>query len=202
MAAGGNKSMASSNSTVTAALDDGVKATGGAFTIQAGGTEYNLAQAISGSGGFVSVSASEAKTDSTNTTLATVGSGDAARNINVARLTIIADHTARFNGSADSSSGGVVDAPGANIENKVSTIVDAIIGKNAVIATQDLEVAANNRIRKDWMSDYNLIAASGGVRAFPAGASKTYIADTTQILVNDGASIMVNGNFGVPGNSR
>ena len=204
LAVGGNSSNASSDSSISAYLADGVKATGGTFTIRAGGTENNLAQAISGSGGVVSVSASEANTDSKNSTLAAVGygTGTFATSINVNILNITADHTAIFNGAADSSSGGVIDASGATIENIVNTTVDAKIGKNAVVVTRDLEVEADNRIRKDWMSDYNLISASGGVGAFPAGESRTDIIDNTNVVVGDGASVTVNGNSSAPGDFK
>ncbi|MCP4992988.1 MAG: hypothetical protein GY934_04255, partial [Gammaproteobacteria bacterium] len=198
LAAGGNSSTASSDSSTSAYLADGVKATGGMYRIWAGGKEDNLAQAISGTGGFVAVSASEAYTMSTNSTNVSVGSGNTTRNINVDSLTIIADHTAKFDATADSSSGGVVDASGANIRNDISTTVDAVIGKNAVVVTKDLAVEASNRIRKDVRSGYNLISASGGVGSFPAGSSKSYIKNTTQVIVDDGASVSVTDNFGVP----
>jgi hypothetical protein len=122
VAVGGNYAMADSSSTVSAYLADGVTATGGAFSISAGGTEDNRASAISGTGGVVSVSASEAYTTSSNTTLASVGAKNGG-GIDVDSLSISADHEALFNASADSSSGGVIDAPGAKIQNTVNTDV-------------------------------------------------------------------------------
>ena len=202
VAAGGNTAAAASDSTVSAYLADGVKAAGGAFTIQAGGTEDNRATAISGSGGFVSVSASEATTDSTNTTQAAVGSGTSSFGIDVDSLSIIADHHTVFNASSDSSSGGVVDAPGANIENTVTSHVNANIGASAYITTESLNVEANNHILKDWLSDYNLIAASGGVGAFPAGSSSTTISDQTYVNVGNGASVTVDGDASDPGDFK
>jgi len=196
VAVGGNKAASSSDTTVSSYLAEGVSVTGGVLTIEAGGTENNQAAAISGSGGLVSVSASEAYTSSTNTTLAAVGAKGSGTGINVNSLNVIAGHETLFNGSADSSSGGVVDAPGATIGNTTDTDVEARIGDGAAITAEAMSAKATTTVLKDWLSGYNLISASGGVGAFPAGASTTIIANETRVRIGDHASVLVSDGHG------
>ena len=193
VAAGGNSATTTTNTSVSAELEDGVSLTGDTLNMTAGGGDDNMAEAVSGSGGFVSVSASEASTFSNNLTKVAIGAGSSSASIEVANIDLSAEHLAEFNSSADSSSGGVVDAPGADIYNQVDTTVNTVIGANAVINGEILSASAGNEVLKDWLGDdsYNLVSASGGIGSFPAGSSTTEISNRAGVYVEDGAQITV-----------
>ena len=191
VAAGGNSATTTTNTSVSAELEDGVSLIGNTLNMTAGGGDNNMAAAVSGSGGFVSVSASEASTFSNNLTEVAIGAGSSSVSIDVAHIDLSAEHLAEFNSSADSSSGGVVDAPGADIYNQVDTTVNTVIGADAVINAETLSASASNEVLKDWLSDdaYNLISASGGIGSFPAGSSTTKISNRAGVYVEDRAQI-------------
>ena len=190
---GGNSALTESDTTVTAVMEEGVALSGDTLNITASGGDNNIAEAVSGSGGVVSVPASDATTTSKNLTEASVGAGSSSRSLDVANFNLNADHLAEFNGLADSSSGGVIDAPGADIFNQVDTTVNAVIGANAVVNAEQLNAAASNNVLKDWLSggSYNLISASGGIGSFPAGSSTTEISNRAGVYVEDGAQVTV-----------
>ncbi len=44
---------------------------------------------------------------------------------------------------------------------------------------------------KDWLPDWNLVSASGGLSSHPAGSSKSVIENQTRVAVGDGATVIV-----------
>jgi hypothetical protein len=143
LALGGNTAHAASDHDIQAWLADGVSASASVLSISADGVSDNLAQAVSGAGGAISSPASEASTASTNRTRASIGAKGAGSGVNVDELVIDARHKAVFNAAADSSSGGVIDAPGATVENTVETDVEAALGKDAAITARQFDLRAD-----------------------------------------------------------
>ncbi len=199
IAIGASSATASSDSRIEANIGDNVSLVGEGLVISACGEEDSHTESISGVGGAIAVSASSSTTTNTSTTRVSIGSGSVSRAIEVDSLWMIADHKATFNGQSDGSSGGAIDASGANITNTVNATVDAEIGENAYIRALNLDVQANNRILKDWLpqvgdaTPYNLISASGGVGSFPAGTSETTIVNNTTVDIGEGARIYLSG---------
>ena len=188
VAVGGNSATASSSTVIDAYLAEGVRATGGAFSIQTGGTEYNLADASAGSGGVIAGSAALALTISTTTSTASIKAG---ADVDVASLRVVADHTAKFNALADSTSAALLGASGALASNTVDSKVNVAMA-DADISAKDIDLQANNRILKDWITGrYNATSGSGGALDLPAVASISTISNTTSINVADGALLEV-----------
>ena len=190
-----------------------MKLTAGTLLIRTGGEEDNSAKAVSGVGGAVAVSASDAITGNTSNTNVIFGRGSAARGIDVDNLVVSAGHAATFQGQANSEAGGAVDASGAEITHNVNANVDIEFRDNAYIQARNISVTAHNAISKPWLpqalnadgelyTPYNLVSASGGVGTFPAGASTTTIENNTRVDIGDGATLFLNGDVHNPGSIR
>src|SRR5690606_37229813 len=103
-------------------------------------------------------------------------------------------HIARFNTEVDSVNAAVLGASGSMARNTVNTDTDATIGANAKIEAHDLTVKTTDTIRKDWLSDYNVRAAGGGVLSGAAAGSITNVTQPTDAIVGSGAAVKVVGS--------
>src|SRR5690606_32386323 len=71
---------------------------------------------------------------------------------------------------------------------------DAMIGAGAKIEAHDVAVKATDTIRKDWLSDYNVRAAAGGLLSGAAADSVTTVTQSTDAIVGTGAALKVVGS--------
>ncbi|HMX15616.1 MAG TPA: hypothetical protein PKD29_02125 [Rhodocyclaceae bacterium] len=193
LAAGANIAGATSLSDTQAYVGSDVAVSGAGLTVRAGGTDDNFADATAGTGGVVSGAASKATTTGHSTTQASIGAGDATRNILVDALAITADHTHRFNTQVDSVNASVVGASGAYGVNAVTSAVSAEIGDGAYVLGNSVVVQANNRVDKPWLGGgaYNIRSGSGGVVDAAAGKSESRMALDTTARVGDDARVHV-----------
>ena len=206
LAAGANLAHATSDSHTNATLGDGVSlktdapgSMSAALSVVASGTDVTTAEATSGSGGLVSGAAALARTDSTNHTQASTGSGDSTHQITAQRVNLNATHTTRFNAQVDSVNASLVGASGAIASNNVNSTVLTALGDNGVVNTPDLTMAANNISRKDWLgggsngdtAGWNINSGSGGLVDLPAGSSDTHIRHDTTARVGDAAKVHI-----------
>ena len=92
-------------------------------------------------------------------------------------LAITADHTSRYDSELSTIQASLVGYSGAWASNSQKTTVEAMVGANADIVTQDLQVTSFNRTKKDLVGANNVKSGSGGVfqgnnaesaREFPA----------------------------------
>ena len=193
IAAGANPSNAVTDTSTTAYIKAGVSiTTPGTVKISATGEEKTESKATSGSGGVVAGAAANADTDATSLTKATLG----AAVLSVGSLEVTSEHTANYNGEADSVSAAVVGASGAFTDNDVDATVKSIIEDGAtVVATGGaVLVEAINRSRKDNISGYNVESGSGGVIDLPATRSDSLVKKETQAKLGAGASIALSGD--------
>jgi hypothetical protein len=206
LAAGFNQAEANTGEIKTQAyLGQGININGTAFSLYAGSTTNNFADATSGSGGLISGAAAQANTtDNSVTTVNTnyTASGTpAANNIKVGTLDINAVHTAEFNGKVNTINASLVGGSGSRANHDIDAEVKAEVGKNTNITTENLVINSTNRVRKEWLNgnEYNITSGSGGLIDLPAVKSETNIDHDTKVVISDGTSIKLIGDKRDPG---
>ena len=182
------------------------KATAPSVTISATGYDTNLAQATSGSGGLLAGAGAASTVRDTSTTeayIADASSSSNATNLDVAALTVTANHTARFDAEANSLAAGLVGGSGASGYNDANSTVQASIGNYTNITTQSLDVTAQSTTLKNFVAvgsgDWDVQAGSGGVFAGSAADSETDITNNTSATIGNYVSIAVTGSITNPG---
>ena len=180
------------------------RAGGAALTISATGNDYSHAISEAGSGGVVAGQAAQANTTGTSGTRAYIADDtdlDGTKtSLRVSKLNIVADHTSRYDSELSTIQASVVGNSGAWASNSQKTTVEATIGKSADIITQNLEVVATNRTKKDIVGDNNVKSGSGGVFQGNNAESVTIVENRTHATIGDGASVKVTGSMFAPGN--
>ncbi|MCA9197241.1 MAG: hypothetical protein KDA87_06870, partial [Planctomycetales bacterium] len=173
-----------------------------ALQINAAGDDFNHARSEAGSGGLVSGAASFASTDANSNTRAFIADGSAGNTgqIEVASLLIQATHNARFDSSTNSLQASAVGFSGSWATNDVDATVVADVGNYADIVTQDVQILATNRTRKDIVNGNNVQAGSGGVLQGNASESETDINNDTLATLGNHVTLEVEGDVFSPGN--
>ena len=215
LALGADLSLAESNTTTLAYLNNQVAVSGTTLAIDATGQDTNFAYALSGSGGVVAGSAATVTTSSISDTEAYTGAGTTTQMINVTNLNIQASHDAVFNGEVDSTNAAIAGMSAANAVNTVDSTVVAQIGANEDVYANNIAISATNTVDKDWLltpaeiseanadagngngpdyagvADWNVNSGSGGLINLPAGASVTTITANTTAAVGANANVAV-----------
>lgn len=206
-AIGSNDAYARSNSRTTASLGDNVAVVGGTTGqthITAQGTDTNIAQSVSGSGGVIAGSAATANTVETSDTRAAIGAStcgapSATCGIATGSLTLEANHDTVYNGKVDSTQASLAGASGASNNHAVSSRVNVDVGDGASVTAGQIALAATNATHKYWWgqnSDVNTIdvadgaawnvnSGSGGLLNLPAGRTVTTIDQRTNVSTGD-----------------
>ena len=197
VAAGAAKSEVVSNSISQATIGAGVVLTAQSLTVGAVGTEDNVARTNAGSGGAIAGASATARTTNNSTTLASIGK--AARitlSGNPGTLSVVADHTARFNAQVTSLAGGVLAGAGGEVTNLVSANVTTAIGDAAIITARAIEMLSVNRIEKPPLSGTveNIKGTTGGLASAAGATDTTTIHVTTKVRVGNAAQITVLGD--------
>ncbi|HEY9380770.1 MAG TPA: leukotoxin LktA family filamentous adhesin, partial [Burkholderiales bacterium] len=194
IAAGANVATARSNSSTDAHFDGHLTGTAAQISVTANGDDDNFAKAIAGSGGVIAGHAATAGTTNTSTTTAELQRAGSDSTIKAATLTVDAAHMARFNAEVDSVNAAVVGASAAITNHTVNTDTDAAIGAGAKVETLNVTVKATDTIRKDWLSDYNVRAAGGGIASGAAASGNVTVTQSTDASVGAGAALKVVGS--------
>lgn len=179
LAVGANDALAKSSSITTAKVaalrddrEDGTSV-GGRLTVQANGADGTFASATAGAGGIIAGAAANAVTDNRSTTLVQLESAP----IVDGRIEVRAQHSAHFNGLADSTSASLFGASGGRTGNTVVATVDARIARSTPHAAAvnlragGLTLAADNAAYK-ISNGYDLTAGAGGLLG--GAAARTY----------------------------
>jgi hypothetical protein len=188
IAAGFNESEAKTYSLVQAYVGNDVGVRGGNISITADSENDNYADSVSGSGGVVSGSASEANTLMRSITKAYIGDDTAGKEIVVDSLVINAEHRSKFNAKVDSTNASLVGASGATASNISDSIVEANLGMGLNVKAADVDVDAINIVEK-VRSGWNVNSGSGGLVDLPAASSTSWISNNT--AVNIGANTVL-----------
>lgn len=227
VAAGSNKALAESDTTTLAYVDDGVTFTlDNSLEINAQGSDTNYAQAISGSGGLVSIGpkAADAQTVTNSKTAAFIGKGVTSEGTGLSSIALSAGHDSNFNSSADSFAASLLGLTGAWATNTGEALVKAGIGESSVdifqgfgmdtgealaslentdITAADVTIITANRARKDLLSVYNVNAGSGGLFTGAAARSQTAFNAVTDIVIGDGTQLTVDvPDLAIPDDAR
>ncbi|MCP4765350.1 MAG: hypothetical protein GY875_03690, partial [Gammaproteobacteria bacterium] len=198
IAAGFNEAEAKSSSDVDAYIGNNVNIAGGNLIIDADSKDNNFADSVSGSGGVVSGSASEAKTTTMSTTNATIGNGIVGKTIKVDNIDIDARHTSEFNATVDSSNASLVGASGATVTNVSNATVAAGFGSDLDVEASSIDVDSNNITIKQ-MDGWNVVSGSGGLLDLPAASSRSTIINNTDVNVGTGTTLAQTGSRFNPG---
>jgi filamentous hemagglutinin family protein len=200
VAVGSNVAKADYDTQQLAGLGAGVNVNAALLNINAGGTDENYADSLSGSGSLLaSLAASRAETNGTSTTKAFIDDGMNDSLIEVGQLNMTADHTAQSNAKANSFNAGLLGMSGATTTN--NTIADVLvdIGNDLDILAEGLSVQAmNNTLKPDLLSP-NVKSGSGGFLDLPAITSRTDIEVDTDVIVGTNSTIVVTGDRSDPG---
>ncbi|KPK77738.1 MAG: hypothetical protein AMJ79_02265 [Phycisphaerae bacterium SM23_30] len=204
---GHSEAVASSNNKTFAYVGEDVEVTAGVLMVLAETKPDNYAEAKSGSGGVIEkMEACTAKTTTVSETKATLIGASVTPVpelplINVGTLQMSADNGANFDGKSDGDYGAVVGFGGAKSEHNLSSTAEAKIGANSNLRTENLIVNATNKTTKDIVpaGQFHSSSGSGGLVGGPAARSKTDIANTTGIVVEDGVYIVQTGDVRNPG---
>jgi len=192
IAAGFNESEAKTDSDVQAYVGNDVGISGGNVEITADSENDNYADSVSGSGGVVSGSASEANTLMSSITKAYIGDDTAGKEIAVDSLVINAEHLSKFNAKVDSTNASLVGASGATASNISDSTVEANLGMDLDVKADHVDVDAFNIVEKllvERMVDgkpligWNVISGSGGLIDLPAASSTSWISNNTEVNV-------------------
>ncbi len=220
-AIGSNDAYARSNSRTAASFGDNVAVVGGTTgqtRITAQGTDTNIAQSVSGSGGVIAGAAATANTVETSDTRASIGDStcgapSATCGIATGSLAVTANHDTVYNGKVDSTQASLAGASGASNNHSVSSRVNVDVGDGASVTAGRIALAATNATHKYWWgqnSDINTIgvadgaawnvnSGSGGLLNLPAGRTVTTIDQRTNVSTGDNSLfhvLMLSGSNG------
>ncbi|MBV1719790.1 MAG: hypothetical protein KMY51_07260 [Desulfomicrobium sp.] len=192
VAVGFSRATSSSNTSVTVEVGDHVSMNGSSLSITADGLDDNFAISTAGSGGVVAGAASRSTTSNLSVTTVTVGDST-VMNVD-GHLSMLAKHTAVFDGKTNSLTAAVVGASGAYVVNTVDADVAIDLGSSSLKAGA-MDVVAHNIINKNVNSvnGYNVTAGAGGVLNAPAASSSTTIDNATLVTVAGGAALTTTG---------
>lgn len=191
-ALGGAFSSGVADTVSTVTIDGNANITsGGSLTLNASGDDKNLVKAKSGSGGAVAGAAAVAETENTSITSVTVGNGT----IRTANLDVDANHTARFDHSTDSTSGGLLGASGAIGDHRVDAQVAVTLAGS--IEAGVLDARSSNNIYKNLVSGYNVNAGAGGLLGGSAADSETVISRMTSSITVAQDAVITSGEYDV-----
>lgn len=201
VAVGANDAKALSNTSTEATLGAGTRLRGAlvndlaaSVKVAATGEDDNYAEAISGAGGVVAGSAAEAATSGRSVTLARVADDVL---LQAKKVDVVADHLTRYNTMVDAMSAAVVGKSGARTTNEVNSTVQALLGtttntgSGVNVLANVVNVAANNRSSKTWLSgvDWNIDSGSGGALDLPASRSLTSVQHSTTAVLGRNAAV-------------
>jgi filamentous hemagglutinin family protein len=198
LAAGFNESEANTTSLVEAYVGNDVGISGGNVSVVANSDDRNYADSVSGSGGVVSGSASEANTFMSSVTNAYMGDDTANKTIVIDSLAINATHTSKFNAKVNSTNASLVGASGASASNFSVSTVEAALGTGLEVSTGQVDIDANNIVEK-LLSGWNVNSGSGGLLDLPAASSTTSISNNTEVNVGANTVLAQTGSRFAPG---
>ncbi|MGH8055241.1 MAG: leukotoxin LktA family filamentous adhesin [Stenotrophomonas sp.] len=185
LAAGVVKAKATSDSTTDLRIGDSTMLFAGDVVLGASGTDENTAKAKAGSGGLLAGNAALASTQSRSGTLLLIGENAV---MDVSRLEARAAHDARYGGSADSTSAGVLNASGADVSNVAASDVHIQIGQDArLISAGSTTLRTDNNYNSTLGSALAVSAAGGGVLTGSAAGVTTELTGSSMIDVDRGA---------------
>lgn len=206
LAAGANVADAESNTTTHATLGSNVNIaagmTGGSVSINARGTDINLASATAGVGGIVAGSAASASTKETSNTLVEVGQStcgvpSATCGVVAGSFEAVADHDSIYNAKVDSTTAAVAGASGSVTDHDVRSTVKTKIGDSVKVSANTVDIAAKNASHKYWWGQnsdsnstsvadnapWNVNAGSGGLLSLPAARTNASIWHKTDVEI-------------------
>ncbi len=188
IALGAESATAKSNDTTLASLGDSYNTDvdrTGSLTIQANGTDNNMAETTSGSGGVIDGDVAVSTTTDTSSVSASLGEG----RLNSGDVTVSAEHLDTYDPSADSTSAALLNASGAAASDTGTTSTTVNIASGTQInATGTVVFSAQNQFAEESSGD-NVSAGSGGVLSGSAGVSLTTITGTSAVVLGNSVVI-------------
>lgn len=202
VAAGVATSHVSSDTLTSAVIGDGVDLIAGSVSVTASGSDENLATTTAGSGGVAAGAGAVADTTNDSVTVAAIGAGSSNRDFDLisrgaGTLVVSAAHTATFDNNVETLAIGVLGGTGAENENQASASVTASLGDDLVVKARDIDVSAENYVRKEqYASGDNIYGLTGGAAAGAGAVSETEVDLTTRVVIGDDADLQVLKEFG------
>ncbi|MGH8397579.1 MAG: beta strand repeat-containing protein [Gammaproteobacteria bacterium] len=208
LAVGATVSQAGSNTSTTATLGSGDTGTlpthttpgrDGDITVQATGTDNNLAASTAGSGGAIAGNAAVAQTDDTPTVTALIGNN---LDLTAGTITLAAQHTDNYAAEGNTVNAAIAGASGADAINNANANVTACIGlavctpNGPTTSTQDTDLIASGDISISADNYFNEVnsgdsaqGAGGGVLSGQAVSSSTTLNGGAAVNFGDNTSL-------------
>lgn len=163
-----------------------VSLTADTVTVRAQAVNDAYASSTAGAGGVVVGASSDARTRIDSETRAFIADSTVDNGALIAAandMTVSAEGLSIFNSQSDSTAGGVVGYSGAEVNDDIDALVEAIIGRNSAIDSGgDLSLTAENATQKGDVGR-NTSAGSGGVLGLSAGDGDSTIDNTARALI-------------------
>jgi len=152
-------------------------------------------KAVSGSGGVLAGSASEAITTAATRTRASFGQGGAVLFDGLESLAITTGQVQTLASLVDTTSAAALGNSGAIARGTVDSTVAATLGGGVAITADAIEITAINAVNRPE-DGFNMLSGSGGVFDSAAMASDLVLSVETDLIVEDGATILQTGTRG------
>jgi filamentous hemagglutinin family protein len=179
---------------VDLAVDDATF-TGKAVVIDTANATSTTVNAVSGSGGVLAGSASDAITTAATRTRASFGETAAVLFDGLESLSLSTGQVQTLASLVDTTSAAVLGNSGAIARGTVDSTVAATLGAGVAITADAIEITATNAVNRPE-DGFNMQSGSGGVFDAAAMVSDIELAVRTDLTVNDGASIIQTGTRG------
>ncbi len=157
----------------------------GNTTLAASGKDENRANATAGTGGLIAGNAALAATHTDSTTQLSIGRNAV---LDVSRLDARALHDSNYAGSANSTSAGVLNASGADVNNRANATVGLLVDEDAqIVSAGSLVLRTDNNYTGTLGSELAASAAGGGVLSGSAAQVVTRLDGSSTIDIGKGA---------------
>jgi hypothetical protein len=195
LAVGANNATATSAVTTQANLGDGARTSNnrsGALTVEADGTDLNVANSTAGSGGAIAGDASTGSTSDSSSVSAGLGSND---NLAAGSVTVQATHLSDYAPSASSVNAAVAGASGADASYTGATTVTVNLGTGTQItASGPVQLAAQNAFDEATQYDRSTNGASasagaGGLINGSAALSQATVTGNDSVTLGQGVVV-------------
>ena len=193
-----------------ATINAGVTLFGDSLAVKATGTDDNFALTFAGSGGVVAGAGAFAHTAQTSTTRAALEDGNdqglhrviALSNGATGGFSLAAEHTANFNTQVRTIAGGLLAGAGADMGNKDTATVIAMLGKRDVVIAKGVSVTATNHAWKLPLTGdetANVKGITGGLASGAGVGDATVLNLHTDVIIGDNAILEAQGiEFSAP----
>ncbi|WP_293776173.1 hypothetical protein [uncultured Oxalicibacterium sp.] len=118
------------------------------------------------------------------------------------KLSMTADHTAKFNSTIGTVAGGALAGSGATSNHLVNAITTAGVGSNVKLYSKDISITSTSHVLKPEQSEANIKGVTGGIASAAGATSETVIKLDTRVEIGNNSVLQVRGYAVTAGDLR